>query len=370
MGKIDLVKLLETQISLSEWFENAKHKNSVALKVEDNEKRDRLLELEKVLGLPFDKPIQFPAIDLVNQPSAFVEFLTKSGENLCALRLIPLDLSLPKLRMRGMKVKDVLKTWLPTQKIDYTKYKADFIPHTENQLWSTIFIVNKNGVFGEITKGGHHQLTQGFYDQGEPIVFAFDFKKWQFSQNNPKAQKAIKEMVAKIKVTNPKKRQLLKDKLNSAFSFDYLNGYFEAILTKEFGLWFVDYNRILGKHYANFSLDIKKSTQINAEVRGLVASSGRAQGKAKVVNVDNLKDTKICENEILICKMTTPDFLPLMQKATAIVTDFGGILSHAAIIARELGKPCLTNTKTATQTFHNGDILEIDAEIGVIRKIN
>ncbi len=65
--------------------------------------------------------------------------------------------------------------------------------------------------------------------------------------------------------------------------------------------------------------------------------------------------------------MTTPDYVPLMQCAVAVVTDLGGILSHAAIVCRELRKPCIVGTKVATQVLKDGDLVEVDTERGIVR---
>ncbi|MBI5614473.1 hypothetical protein HY947_06105 [Candidatus Gottesmanbacteria bacterium] len=75
------------------------------------------------------------------------------------------------------------------------------------------------------------------------------------------------------------------------------------------------------------------------------------------------------EGEIIVSPMTMPDFLPAMKKAAAIVTDEGGILCHAAIVARELKKPCIVGTQFATQIFKTGDYVEVDAFKGTIRLI-
>ena len=77
----------------------------------------------------------------------------------------------------------------------------------------------------------------------------------------------------------------------------------------------------------------------------------------------------MCSGDVLITSMTTPDFVPLMQKACAIVTDIGGLLCHAVIMSRELGKPCVIGTKIATQVFKDGDMVEVDADKGVVRRI-
>ncbi len=65
--------------------------------------------------------------------------------------------------------------------------------------------------------------------------------------------------------------------------------------------------------------------------------------------------------------LTSPDYLPLMQKAAAIVTDEGGILCHAAIVARELGKPCIVSTGNATSKLQNGQIVIVDATAGTVK---
>lgn len=66
--------------------------------------------------------------------------------------------------------------------------------------------------------------------------------------------------------------------------------------------------------------------------------------------------------------MTTPEYMSLMKHAGAIVTDLGGILSHAAIMAREFKVPCLVGTGNATKEFVDGDLIEVDSENGFARK--
>ncbi len=362
--KIDQGLLYQTQISLSEWFEGIGHQKSAELRLEDNEKRERLKKLNELMGLPFDKPTKFLATDISEQTEILKDFLKSHSSELCALRLIPIDPKLPKLRIRGQTILNSLN-WFKEQKIDPQKYRAEFIPHPETQLWATTFVVNNNGIFGEITRGGHFQLTQGFYDEGEPIAFAFNFKKWSLSISNKMAEKTIKEIVSLLKVSNKKLRQQLKRELGAEFSHDFLEGYFEATTSAEFGLWFIDYNQILGKIYQDFSL-IKPKRPKQKRLQGLSACLGKVQGRAFVVTDQKLDQAILGDNDILVCPMTTPVHLPLIKKAAAVVTDFGGILSHAAIICRELGKPCITNTKVSTKSIHTGDLIEVDAGSGII----
>jgi phosphohistidine swiveling domain-containing protein len=104
------------------------------------------------------------------------------------------------------------------------------------------------------------------------------------------------------------------------------------------------------------------------EVKGQVAYRGIIQGPVRIVkNAQQMQ--QVLTGEVMVSPMTTPDYAPGMQKAAAIVTDEGGITCHAAIVSRELGKPCVVGTKIATKVFKDGDLVEVDAERGVVRKI-
>ncbi|MBI2444157.1 MAG: hypothetical protein HYV42_02880 [Candidatus Magasanikbacteria bacterium] len=102
-------------------------------------------------------------------------------------------------------------------------------------------------------------------------------------------------------------------------------------------------------------------------VRGVTAVPGYVKGTARII-FDPQKPGVFNDGDILVTNMTYPEFVPLMKKAGAIVTDGGGILCHAAIVARELGKPCLINTQVATSTFHDGEQVEVDATQGTIKR--
>lgn len=105
------------------------------------------------------------------------------------------------------------------------------------------------------------------------------------------------------------------------------------------------------------------------EVRGEVAFRGVIQGKVKILRRrDQIAEVK--EGDVIVSPMTTPDFLPAMRKAGAFVTDEGGITCHAGIVARELKKPCIIGTKVATQVLKDGDLVEVDANEGVVRVLN
>jgi pyruvate, water dikinase len=104
------------------------------------------------------------------------------------------------------------------------------------------------------------------------------------------------------------------------------------------------------------------------EVKGQVSFKGHIKGKVKIVkSVEDIK--KVEKGDILVSPMTVPSFIPAMETAAAFVTDEGGILCHAAIVSREMHKPCVIGTKIATKIFKDGDLVEVDAEKGIVKKL-
>jgi phosphohistidine swiveling domain-containing protein len=102
------------------------------------------------------------------------------------------------------------------------------------------------------------------------------------------------------------------------------------------------------------------------EIKGQPAAHGLVRGRVKICRTSN-EINKIKTGDILVTAMTTPDFVPAMRRAAGIITDEGGITSHAAIVARELKKPCVIGTKVATQILHDGDMVELNANQGIIK---
>jgi pyruvate, water dikinase len=104
----------------------------------------------------------------------------------------------------------------------------------------------------------------------------------------------------------------------------------------------------------------------NSEIKGMIAQKGIIRGRAKIVYTEN-ELSKISSGDILVTPMTRPEFIPAMKKAKAFVTDEGGIVCHAAITAREMKKPCIIGTKVATKVLKDGDLIEVDANNGIVK---
>lgn len=119
--------------------------------------------------------------------------------------------------------------------------------------------------------------------------------------------------------------------------------------------------------YASTDKYASKVDGVN-EVKGLIAFKGKVKGTVKIVNShEDMKDFK--EGNVLISINTNPTLMPVLKICSAIVSDEGGITSHAAIVSRELKKPCITGTKIATKVFRDGDMVEVDANKGIVKKI-
>ncbi|MGA2165502.1 MAG: phosphoenolpyruvate synthase, partial [Solirubrobacteraceae bacterium] len=100
-------------------------------------------------------------------------------------------------------------------------------------------------------------------------------------------------------------------------------------------------------------------------LHGLGGAPGSAAGAARVLG--SLADAaRLGEGDVLVTHMTSPDWLPLMRRAAAIVTDSGGMTCHAAIVSRELGIPCVVGTGEATRVLRDGEVVTVDATRGVV----
>lgn len=103
-------------------------------------------------------------------------------------------------------------------------------------------------------------------------------------------------------------------------------------------------------------------------IKGVVASRGLTKGTVRVI-LSSEEFNKMQNGDVIVTSMTRPEFAPILKMASAIVTNEGGITCHAAILSRELGIPCIIATVNATQVLKDGDMVEVDADKGVVRVI-
>lgn len=114
--------------------------------------------------------------------------------------------------------------------------------------------------------------------------------------------------------------------------------------------------------------------EFHQEIKGQIANKGIVKGKAKVItadygNFDSIKGImqQMEKGDILIAETTSPELMPACSKASAIVTNQGGMMSHAAIVSREMNIPCIVGTGNATNIIKDGDLIEVDANSGSVK---
>jgi len=180
----------------------------------------------------------------------------------------------------------------------------------------------------------------------------------------------LKELARRLKITedqiktltDPELEQLIKDKKLNRKEINQRQKYY-ALATFKHKL-FLYYGKKV-KQIENKYFVEQKNKEIK-ELKGIPAKKGVAMGYAKIVlSYDDFKKFK--EDDILIATNTMPEYMPIIRKAKAIVTDLGGITCHAAIVSREINKSCIIGTKIATQVLKDGDLVEVDANKGVVK---
>ncbi|NQV12818.1 MAG: hypothetical protein HQ530_00750 [Parcubacteria group bacterium] len=357
--------------SVGEWYQQlGKKKLSQQLRQEDETRDQRLTLLHKEIDFPFLVPDVFPAAEMMNKSPRFSRFLAENGERLCTMRLIPKDKSLPKLRNRGLSVQECYDTWFKKLKIDPSQYTVYIPPHSDKTSWSAIFVVNSDGIFGEIIQGLHAQLTRGLTEH-TPYQFLYDFAEWHWRPERIEtAATQAQHMVKSLLITSRKDREKLTQLVQAQFHHQYLAGYFEAMIWPGNKLYFIDYNRVVAREIPLPSLASLNSEEDKPVIRGVSVYPGVVVGRAIIVEAKDINQVNFPAGDILVCQNTDIRYLPLMKKAGAIVTDQGGLLSHAAIVARELKKPCLVSTKSATKNLQTGDKVKVNTERGMVEKIN
>lgn len=145
---------------------------------------------------------------------------------------------------------------------------------------------------------------------------------------------------------------------------------------KEYYIWF--YKNGKSRYYFNKKEvgELEKKELKNLEnkyskikvIKGSIGCKGKARGRARIL-YSSRDFRKVKKNDIIVTPMTDPRYLSVMEKASAFITDEGGMTCHAAIVAREMDKPCVISTKIATLVFRDNDLIEVDANKGVIKKV-
>jgi len=229
------------------------------------------------------------------------------------------------------------------------KFKNDFnnkVKDLNKEEKKMVYYLNKIVELRDIRKDLIAKMTLNYYKVAEKLMKKYDVPKeliyfYRFAELL-KGEEYFKSKIEELKKRKKGYCCLLYYNGNVEESYDF------------------DKNKeIMDAYY----LSLIKDTN---EIKGQPAFKGKVRGKAKII-LNHDEFNKFEQGDILVTGMTRPEFVPLMKKASAIITNEGGITSHAAIVAREMKIPTIIGTKNATRILKDNDLVEVDAENGVVR---
>ena len=218
----------------------------------------------------------------------------------------------------------------------------------------------------------------------------FDFNLWYYTVTNEKTPKDLVREVLEIRKNDTffaSNDMYIRDSIKDIYP--EITGFENALLLEEIGNvppieilsvrikgsalidgreLFLGDHEAFSKEYPHYILQAEKVEKGIMSITGQVAFQGFVKGRVKILRRRDQINI-IGVGDIIVSPMTTPDFLPAMKKAAAFVTDEGGITCHAAIMSRELKIPCVIGTKIATKVLKDGDLVEVDAEKGIVKII-
>ncbi|MFA7653653.1 MAG: PEP-utilizing enzyme [Candidatus Magasanikbacteria bacterium] len=214
----------------------------------------------------------------------------------------------------------------------------------------------------------HQKLFKAMRDG----AFLLDYKKEIFTQAHWQINKLLVEIAQRHKVDKALIQYYLPHELKKALNTGkYLS---QSTLRRRYGLalarWDKDKVELFegeeGRKYLKQYL--LKEGAAQTKLDGVIASAGKYLGPVKILH--NIAEiAKMKKGDVLVAAMTSPEYVPAMRLAGAIITDEGGVMCHAAIVSRELGIPCIVGTRDATKILQDGEIVEVNANHNSVRII-
>jgi phosphohistidine swiveling domain-containing protein len=361
-------RYFEGHMRLSDWLRIGKAPRTLAFAEEDQAKTDRLRVLHELIGLPTVLTVSFPQTDVHLSSDDYRTFQEKAGEQPFALRLRSSDGTGTLARNRGASVTELV-AWAGGVEGVPSDCIYEFEPHIDADL-SAILVLNEHGASVEAVRGPLVQLSKGLYEQ--TMAYVREGTAEEVVTDAPKGELRafLTDVIAALTVSNNEAARLLSQQGFRTHE-GLLIGYFEAIRS-DGRTFFVDYNRVLGTTaMAAHATDLRvKSPEVDAQpvlVSGRVGSPGRVSGVARIMDGSPSGDNSFVDGEILVCRFTSPDLAPLIARSAGVVTEIGGVLSHAAVLCRELGIPSIVGARGALSQIATGDLIEVDANNGKVR---
>lgn len=242
------------------------------------------------------------------------------------------------------------------------------IVHCKN--YAKNVLAEQNKIYKQYKIDKHHQNA---FSAMQTLAFLNDYKKEIFTKSHVLTRGLQNEIAKRLGISWEMFGFIFIDELKEALCSDKVldkivlkQRYHYSVFTCKKG---EPYFFITGKDARKLVLDIihkDSREEIVKELKGMTACRGIVTGKVKIL-LSSADCGKVKEGDIIVAKMTSPDYITAIKKAKAIITDEGGIICHAAIISRELKKPCIIGTKIATKVLKDGDLVELNADKGIIK---
>jgi len=355
-NQTDNSKGLQKNTSLQAWSKLTEIYFNRKLRIEERKDRERIYSLLKAMKLPYERFHAFHSGDKLGKG----EFLQAVGD----LGFPYWISATPKIgatdlnRLSKLRLELADEGWEFIQTIPrLSDYKIIVMQYADNPEFKGSALVSKNlnGIADFVIGDKHVQLISGLTIT-DPMLFDSQ-KVVHYSET---ISKEYQDLLYSYVSTN-----------SGHFEFQY------GTLDREKGLSFFDYNDELAyedidKLFQDLVVyhDLNLPQNNNYLLLGLPASLGVSRGKCKIVmSADPEGFSKVEEGDVLVSDATTPDMTPIMKKVSAIITDFGGVTSHAAIVCRELGITCIVGTKRGTSILKDEMEVEVDAFKGIVKAL-
>lgn len=315
---------------------------------QDFTKWERLKKLHDTIGLTIDVHTDFSAADVLNNSEPVKQFFSMYRNARFSIKAEPLEEfaeQLPRHRKHGI-VHDECIDFVRNLKPTPEKYNVSIWEYFESSISGNI-VIGESEALIEVVAGSHSILTQGW--QGNIVRAKYDYDSSMLEITNDEMRPIVQKAIDALRC----------DERSVSTFHGFVAGYFEFLYNAQQSFRFIDYNTTPMMSVVN----VNTTTGI---VNGIVASPGSCSGRVCVV-LDEQDFEKVKKGDVLVTTMTDPTFVPLFTKAAGIITDFGGVTCHAAIIAREFGIPCIVGAGNATLVLKDGDAIEIAD--GIVRKL-
>lgn len=344
---------LEKTTSLQKWNKIIEEKLHKKMAIEESKDRELLYAKLNGLGLPHERCIAFK----------IGEFPAQKEFNVAVGRIgIPYWISaVPNTAIKDLNRLSKLGLFSFDEGYKYisqidqsSEYKIIVSQYpSETEFKGTVLVSKEGKGMAEFITGDRHYIMTRGFTLTDPMLFDQEgIKRYSHTVTIPK-QKRLYQLLRGIYGHLEFQQGRIEGK-NSITFFDYNDEHA-----------YLEIDEVWADLVRYFKEKKKKSNKI---IYGMPASLGHAKGRCVVMHHESMGlFDKFKEGDILVSDTTTPEMTVAMGKAAAIVTDLGGVTSHAAIVCRELKIPAIVGTQKATDILRTGDLIEVNADKGEIK---